>query len=156
MSNFEIAFECLRDLYGMPNWKKEGQSIEKIKMLWEEELDGYSGGQIKEACYRLFRYRKTMTFPTISQLMAMLYDEEKPTKIEEYVSQKSYCPELELYNLVNPSCSFGRFVCAFQMMTNEFKGLYPQFSEYTFNNGLVNVMQKNGWWGNKILEYIYF
>ena len=151
---FEKAFEVLVDLYGMPNWQKEGQSMEKIKGIWEEELKGYSDEQIKEACYRLFRYRKTMTFPTISQLMSMLYEEEKPLDVQEYNQEKVYCPDLELYKKVNPKCSFGSFGTAFRKMVEDFKFYNPEMKNLTFADGLANAMQINNWWENKIGEYL--
>ena len=102
----DIAINTFVELYGFPKWEKDGQSIEEIKKIWEGELKDYSDEQIKIACYKLFRYRKTMTFPTISQLMAMLYDEEKPKYQEEYKQQNTYCPEIQLYNTIKPFCSF--------------------------------------------------
>lgn len=152
---FERAFEVLVDLYGMPNWQKEGQSMDKIKGIWEEELSGYTDEQIKDACYRLFRYRKTMTFPTISQLMAMLYDEERTQpKEEQHKQEKCYCPELELYKKVNPSCSFGSFGHAFRKMIDDFKFFNPEMKDLTFATGLADAMQNNNWWENKIGEYL--
>lgn len=152
---FETTFNILVELYGKPNWGKEGQSIEKIKRIWEDELSDYSDEQIKDACYRLFRYRKTMTFPTISQLMAMLYDEEKVVEQKEYKSDgKYYCPELELYKKVNPYCSFGSFGNAFRNMISDFKFNYPEMDKLTFATGLADAMQRNGWWETKIGEYL--
>lgn len=151
----DIAINTFIELYGVPKWEKEGQSIDEIKKIWEEELKDYSDEQIKIACYKLFRYRKTMTFPTISQLMAMLYDEEKPTEYESYEPVgKSYCPELELYKAVNPSCSFGTFGNAFRSMIHDFKVYYPEMDNLTFATGLAEAMQNNGWWTNKIREYL--
>ena len=42
MSNFDVAIKKLSDLYGAPNWKKEGQDINEIKRIWEAELNGYN------------------------------------------------------------------------------------------------------------------
>lgn len=152
----DIAINTFIELYGVPHWEKEGQSIDEIKKLWEKELNDYSEEQIKTACYKLFRFRKTMTFPTISQLMAMLYDEEKPTEKEETSKQRgeAVCPELDLYNLVNPSCSFGKFRFAFQQMTEDFRAFYPMFDKLSFSTGLAKSMQNNGWWESKILDYL--
>lgn len=151
----DVAINTFVELYGFPKWEKDGQSIEEIKRIWEEELKGYSDEQIKIACYKLFRYRKTMTFPTISQLIAMLYDEEKTKDYEEYkIIGKSYCPELELFKQVNPSCSFGKFSNSFRNMINDFKIYYPEMRDLTFANGLLESMKNNGWWSNKIREYL--
>lgn len=69
----------LSDIYGYPKWDKEakeGQSPEKIIEVWDKELSGYTQDQVKQACYRLVKYRKAMTFPTISHMMSELVDEE--------------------------------------------------------------------------------
>ena len=155
---FDIAFKILTDLYGYPKWDKNGQSIDEIEKIWEEELNGYTDAQIKDACYKLFRYRKTMTFPTISQLMAMLYDEEKPLSNEggDYKQENTFCPELEIYKKLNPSCSFGRLCVAFQKMVGDFKVYFPQFNDMNFENGLAQSMIENGWWETKIIEYLEY
>jgi hypothetical protein len=156
MSNFDIAIKRLTDLYGNPNWCKDGQDIEEIKKIWESELNGYSEEQIKEACYKLFRFRKTMTFPTISQLMAMLYDEEKEVKKVETKksSGEARCPEIDLYEIVHPDCKFGEFRFAFQKMVQDFKAYHKEADYLDFSTGLARAMQNNGWWAEKILEYL--
>jgi len=76
----QTAMNILTDIYGYPKWEKEtkdGQSYDKIIELWDNELSEYTPEQIKTACYRLIKYRKAMTFPTISHLMSELVDEEK-------------------------------------------------------------------------------
>jgi hypothetical protein len=76
----QTAMRILADIYGYPKWEKEtkdGQSYDKIIELWDNELSEYTPEQIKIACYRLIKYRKVMTFPTISHLMSELVDEEK-------------------------------------------------------------------------------
>lgn len=83
---FETAFDFFVDIYGFPSWEdnlKPGQSKEKIIAIWEKELFGYSCQQIKEACMRVVKYKKSMTFPTISLLMTELYNEKKEAAEEE-------------------------------------------------------------------------
>ena len=75
----QTAMNILSDIYGYPKWDKEakeGQSPEKIIEVWDKELSGYTQDQVKQACYRLVKYRKAMTFPTISHMMSELVDEE--------------------------------------------------------------------------------
>lgn len=153
MSNFDIAIKRLTDLYGNPNWFKDGQDIDEIKKVWESELNGYTEEQIKEACYKLFRFRKAMTFPTISQVMSMLYDEEKPKEASIYESKTSRCPELELYELVRPQMFFGKFRAKFMNMYNDFKAYFPECSADSFSD-TIKAMKMNGWWENKITEYL--
>jgi len=77
---FEEAMRIFTDIYGYPKWEKEakdGQSRDAIVSLWDRELREYTVQDVKEACYRLIRYRKTMTFPTISHLMSELIDKQK-------------------------------------------------------------------------------
>lgn len=77
---YEIAFKIFSDVYGYPTWEtktKEGQNAQEIIKIWEEELKKYKPEQVKQACYRVVKYRKAQTFPTISHLMAELCEEEK-------------------------------------------------------------------------------
>lgn len=77
---YEVAFKIFSDVYGYPKWEtktKEGQNVQEIIKIWEEELRQYTPEQVKLACYRVVKYRKSQTFPTISHLMAELVDEEK-------------------------------------------------------------------------------
>lgn len=83
---FDTAFDFFVSIYGFPTWEdkpKQGQSKEKIIQMWENELRPYSASQIKAACMRLVKYKKTMTFPTIALLMTELYNERKEAQIEE-------------------------------------------------------------------------
>lgn len=76
----ETAINIFNDIYGYPKWQKEtkdGQSYDEIIKLWDGELKGYTVQQIKTACYHIIKYRKNMTYPTLSHLLAELVDEEK-------------------------------------------------------------------------------
>ena len=64
------------------------------------------------------------------------------------------CPELELYEKCGNGCLFGKIRFAFQKMVQDFKAYYPEAEKMTFDNGLANAMQNNGWWENKITEYL--
>lgn len=82
----EVAMKILSDVYGYPSWEtktREGQNAQEIIKIWESELKCYTVEQVKQACYRLFKYRKTQTFPTISHLMAELCDQEKSERKED-------------------------------------------------------------------------
>lgn len=84
----ETAMRIFTDIYGMPNWEKnvkEGQSPSEIIKLWDDELSGYTEQQVKNACYKLAKFRKVMTFPTISHLMSELCDEDKDVKTDNQV-----------------------------------------------------------------------
>lgn len=87
---FHEAFKIFSDVYGYPKWEvdpKEGQSKDEIVKMWQEELRPYSVGQVKTACYKVVKYRKAMTFPTISHLMSQLVD-IKPESNEETEAAK--------------------------------------------------------------------
>lgn len=76
----ETAMQIFSDVYGYPNWEvktKDGQNVQEIIKIWENELKEYTPEQVKQACYRVVKYRKSQTFPTISHLMAELCDQEK-------------------------------------------------------------------------------
>ena len=99
---FELAIRIFSDIYGTPKWEdnpKEGQSIDAITQMWCSELKNYTLDQVREACYWLVRKRKTMTFPTISHLMAELVGQER--------TEKSETPDQLYKNLLA-----GKFDCA--------------------------------------------
>ena len=76
----ETAMKVFSDVYGYPAWEtktKDGQNVQEIMKIWEDELKDYTPEQVKQACYRVVKYRKAQTFPTISHLMAELCDQEK-------------------------------------------------------------------------------
>jgi len=76
----ETAMKIFTDIYGMPKWEKEekdGQDYNEIIALWDNELKCYSVDQVRQASYRVVKYRKSMTFPTISHLLSELCDTEK-------------------------------------------------------------------------------
>lgn len=92
---YEIAFKIFSDVYGYPAWEtktKEGQNAQEIIKIWEEELKKYKPEQVKQACYRVVKYRKAQTFPTISHLMAELCEEEKV--VDEKDKEKRVLREL--------------------------------------------------------------
>jgi hypothetical protein len=76
----QTALEIFTDIYGSPKWmtnEKEGQDSKKIIEMWDSELKEYSIDQIKKACYTIIKYRRAMTFPTLSHVIAELHDVEK-------------------------------------------------------------------------------
>ena len=157
-SQFDVAFSTLVDFYGEPKWEenpKVGQSKEQIIKIWEAELKDYSDSQVREACYKLFRFRKAMTFQTISHLKAMLFDEE-PTIEPEKREPKNYsCPEIDLYEECGQPCAFGKFRYAFAKMVQDFKAFNPEADKMAFSNGaLAKAMKNNNWWTDKIGEYL--
>ena len=86
----ETAIKIFNDIYGYPKWQKEakdGQNYEEIIKLWDGELKDYTVQQVKTACYHIIKYRKNMTYPTISHLLAELVDEEK-VDIKEHDAQR--------------------------------------------------------------------
>lgn len=76
----DTAIKIFTDLYGLPKWlkdEKEGQDSEKMIELWDNELKDYTPEQVKVACYRVAKYKKSNTFPSLSHILAELVDEEK-------------------------------------------------------------------------------
>ena len=76
----ETAIKIFTDLYGEPIWinnPKENQEPAKIIKLWDEELSGYTVEQVKQACYKVAKRKRSMTFPTINHIMVELAYEEK-------------------------------------------------------------------------------
>jgi len=77
---YEVAVKIFSDIYGYPKWEtktKEGQNIQEIIKLWDAELCHYSVEQVRDACYRIVKYRKAQTFPTLSHILAELVEEKK-------------------------------------------------------------------------------
>lgn len=76
----DTAIKIFTDLYGLPKWlkdEKEGQDSEKMIELWDNELKDYTPEQVKVACYRVAKYKKSNTFPSLSHILAELVDEDK-------------------------------------------------------------------------------
>lgn len=87
----QTAINIFTDIYGHPKWKvneKDGQSCEKIIEVWDKELKDYTEEQVKNACYHIIKFRRTMTFPTLSHILAELCDEEK-TKDKKSESERA-------------------------------------------------------------------
>lgn len=101
---FEEAFNRFVDVYGLPAWEekpKSGQSREEIVRMWEDELKRFTVEQVRSACYRVIRFKKNMSFPTISHLMAQLVDEPVAEDKSSSAAWKAYhdlkqfpCPRL--------------------------------------------------------------
>ena len=76
----EKALKIFMDIYGEPSWilnPKEKQKQDEIIKLWDEELSSYTIEQVKKACYRVAKRKRSMTFPTINHIMSELVYEEK-------------------------------------------------------------------------------
>lgn len=87
---YETAMKIFSDIYGYPKWEtntKDGQNVMEIVKIWEDELKKYTPEQVKQACYKVVKYRKTQTFPTISHLMSELCEEESITDKEDEISK---------------------------------------------------------------------
>ncbi|GHU01637.1 hypothetical protein FACS1894186_4720 [Alphaproteobacteria bacterium] len=82
----DIAISTLSDLYGDAPWlnkPKTGQNSDKIMAEWDEALASYSAAQVKTACLKLHKWRKTRVFPTLSHLLSELVDEEPEERLAE-------------------------------------------------------------------------
>ena len=98
------AIEILTELYGEPQWissPKEGQNMTEIIRKWNAELSGYDEEEIKQACYRLFRFRAAKSFPSLSQLMAEL--SASPKTVTDKKSEAERCYTYILQNGQNVS-----------------------------------------------------
>lgn len=74
------AIRIFTELYGEAKWMKEekdGQDANKMLELWDNELKTYTTEQVKIACYRVAKYKKSNTFPSLSHILAELVDEDK-------------------------------------------------------------------------------
>ncbi len=72
---FEAVFGIFSDIYGMPNWEtkpKEGQDRDEIIRRWSEALKPYTVEQVKTAAYKVVKFGKVRTFPTISHVLSEL------------------------------------------------------------------------------------
>jgi hypothetical protein len=67
---------------------------------------------------------------------------------------KYSCPGENLWIETGKPCLFGKFRFAFQKMVQDFKAFNPEADRFTFSNGLAQSMQNNGWWDQKIMEYL--
>lgn len=73
-----VVIPTLSFFYGKPKWltdPKEDQSPSEIMRNWAKELGGYSEHQLKNACYRVHRFKKSQTFPEIPHIREQLTEE---------------------------------------------------------------------------------
>ena len=103
---FRTAMSVLSDIYGYPQWEtntKDGQNADEIAKLWSEELSQYTPEQVKSACYRVIKFRKSMTFPTISHIMAELVDEKKKEEYSLEIGNVKAAQKMYAYLISNSS-----------------------------------------------------
>ncbi|MCX4348375.1 MAG: hypothetical protein OSJ76_01165 [Alphaproteobacteria bacterium] len=89
-----VVIPTLSYFYGKPKWltdPKEDQNPMEIMRNWATELGGYSEHQLKNACYRVHRFKKSQTFPEIPHIREQL-TEEIPEDEDFY--QKNYQDEV--------------------------------------------------------------
>ena len=128
---FEEAMRIFTDIYGFPKWEKEtkdGQSREAIVALWDRELKEYTVQDVKEACYRIIRYRKTMTFPTISHLMSELVENKKKEPTKDEVIQRTL---QELLNHQPPFFELAIQRTMWSVFQYKYNGYEPEKDEET-------------------------
>lgn len=97
MSKYNLVTEILTELYGSPKWeldKKEGQSRIKVMNEWEKALCNYSEDQLRTVCYRIFKFKKSGSYPTLSHLLSELVDENPEDRNKSITKEKS---ELEIW-----------------------------------------------------------
>lgn len=73
----QTAIDTLSELYGKPSWlktPKQGQNLEKVFAEWDAELKKYSEEQLKVVCRKMYKYRRTSTFPSLAHILAELVD----------------------------------------------------------------------------------
>lgn len=117
--------------YGKPKWllyPKEDQSPSEIMRNWAQELGGYSEHQLKNACYRVHRFKKSQTFPEIPHIREQLTEEvpededlyiKKPEKtcckgfnIESWLMERDGGEDLKNLKFYRPDYqALVRFVC---------------------------------------------
>ncbi len=71
MTNTEKTWELIAELYGEFQYK-EGIALEKIKKLWDNELNNYSWDSIEKAIEDDYSYDKRKTQPTLAHLRIRL------------------------------------------------------------------------------------
>lgn len=126
-----VVIPTLSYFYGKPKWlesPKEDQDPMEIMRNWAVELGGYSEHQLKNACYRVHRFKKSQTFPEIPHIREQL-TEEKPEdddilfrqpeneykngfNIENWLMQFDGGAEFKKLKFLRPDyCALIRFVC---------------------------------------------
>lgn len=126
-----VVIPTLSYFYGKPKWltdPKEDQDPMEIMRNWATELGGYSEHQLKNACYRVHRFKKSQTFPEIPHVREQL-TEEIPEDDDFLVdkNESEYCNGFNIENwlmqqdggaefknlkfLLPDYCALVRFVC---------------------------------------------
>lgn len=95
-----VVIPTLSFFYGKPKWliePKEDQNPMEIMRNWAVELGGYSEHQLKNACYRVHRFKKSQTFPEIPHIREQL-TEEIPED-DDFYSKKSKSDSCQGFNI---------------------------------------------------------
>lgn len=159
-----IAFGIFVDIYGNPSFitkPKAGQSQEEVFAVWDKELENYSEIQIKDACYRIVKYKKSMTFPTISHILAELVGEEKEEKKQKdtaRVFQQTDCTRWyeEQFLQRKDYLTSHKNSAMTELVTDCWNSL-PEEARYTRYPKFADMLKmawNNGWLPEKLDEYL--
>ncbi len=155
------------EIYGYPKWltsPKSGQNIKEIISRWNTELDGYSIEQVKEAAYKVVRFKKSMSYPTVSHMLVYLYDVDKEANLNEELAElqrKLSTPRVETDPIRKRKSNFhigdqlvlpGAYEVASRRILNEVAEQFPKLKGYT---EIVRKAEALGLLdGGRIINYI--
>ena len=97
----ENVIDVLSELYGKPQWlinPKDHQDSVVIVNKWVSELGDYAVEDLKMACNNLFRYKKCVTFPTLSHVLSMLSSTAKMLEKQAAKNCKFTCIERDFFS----------------------------------------------------------
>ena len=164
----QTAIDTLSELYGKPSWlktPKQGQNLEKVFAEWDAELKKYSEEQIKVVCRKMYKYRRTATFPSLAHILAELVDVE-PEPEENPVTITGRSGYMEAFADFRDKCvtnGFNGRICyssdvdkALYMVCDEINAEYPPENHWDVRttSELVNLAIINGVFWEKLHAFL--
>lgn len=166
----QTAIDTLSELYGEPSWlktPKQGQNLEKVFAEWDAELKKYSEEQIKVVCRKMYKYRRTATFPSLAHILAELVDVEPEAVSERPVTETrstgGFMQELAVFRNHCVTNGYNGKICyssdvdkALYLLCDEIDAEYPPENhlEVRTASELVNLAIINGVFWEKLNAFL--
>lgn len=165
----QTAIDTLSELYGKPSWlktPKQGLNLEKVFAEWDAELKKYSEEQIKVVCRKMYKYRRTATFPSLAHILAELVDvapanpPELPQtreRIGGYFTEYRDFREDCVRNGYNGKICFSSDVDeAFRLVCDDVDGEFPADNRFDqrSTSDLVRIAMLNGVFWSKLEAFL--
>lgn len=165
----QTAIDTLSELYGKPSWlktPKQGLNLEKVFAEWDAELKKYSEEQIKVVCRKMYKYRRTATFPSLAHILAELVDvapanpPELPKTRERtggyFTEYRDFRSDCVLNGYKGKICFSSDVDEAFRLVCDEVDAEFPADNRFDqrSTSDLVRISMLNGVFWSKLEAFL--